>query len=186
MAGRPKKYKTAEELKAAIDGYLESIRYYIPVVVSVPTGEVDKDGHIKYKTLMLTENFDGTGKPKKVAKYLEPPNVPALRLYLGVSKSTFAEYRKDPALKSAVAYWDDVYEGYLAMQLETGKHVSGVIFNLEHNFGWRHKVETSMDKESRRAIAASGMTMEEKRRLLREAAKEFAGAEEEKGPQGRA
>lgn len=172
--GRPRKYGSAKALREAVDGYWDSISYQVPAVVSTPTGEVDDDGRVLYKSKLLTERMDG-GKPKTVVKYLEPPSVPGLLLYLGISKSTWSAYRADERLGSVVAYWDARYEAYLVDRLETGKHIAGVMFNLEHNFHWKHRQEVGMDKETRKVVTASGMTMEEKKRLLEEAARDFAG-----------
>lgn len=174
--GRPKKYGSAGALKKAVDAYWESISYRVPAVISTPTGEVDEDGRILYASKLLTEDRDGIGKPKTIVKYLEPPSVAGLLLYLGVSRSTWSEYRHNKALGPVVAYWDARYEAYLVDRLETGKHISGVIFNLEHNFGWKHRQEIGMDRETRKAVTASGMTLDEKRALLEQAAKDFGEA----------
>lgn len=171
--GRPRKYQSAKALKKAVDAYWDSISYKIPAVVSTPTGEVDEKGNVKYVTRMLTEQTGGLGAPKTVVKYLEPPSVAALCLYLGISRSTWSAYRADEELGQVVVYWDARYEAYLVDRLETGKHIAGVIFNLEHNFGWKHRQEIGMDRETRRAVSASGMTLEEKRAALEALAKDF-------------
>lgn len=173
VIGRPRKYSSAKALRAAVDAYWASISYQVPAVVSTPTGEVDEAGAVKWKSKLLTDKVDGTGTAKTVVKYLEPPSVPGLLLYLGIGKSTWSDYRRDEKLGPVVAYWDARYEAYLVDRLETGKHISGVIFNLEHNFGWTRRQEIGMDRETRKAMAASGMTMEEKRAALEALAKDF-------------
>lgn len=175
--GRQRKFKSARALRKAVDAYWDSISYHVPAVVSTPTGEVDEKGNVRYVTKMLTEQAGGYGEPKTMVKYLEPASVPALLLYLGISKSTWSAYRADEKLGQVVAYWDARYEAYLVDRLETGKHIAGVIFNLEHNFGWKHRQEIGMDRETRRAVSASGMTMEEKLAVLKAAAMDFTGPE---------
>lgn len=143
--GRPRKYNSASKLREAIDEYWVRISYEVPAVISTPTGEVDEDGKIKYASKLLTEKMDGTGRPITVRKYLEPPSAAGMCLYLGISRSTWAEYRKDEKLGPVTAYWEARYEAYLVDRLETGRHISGIIFNLEHNFGWKHRQEVGVD-----------------------------------------
>lgn len=173
VIGRPKKYKSAKALKDAVDAYWESISYQVPAVVSTPTGEVDEKGGVRWATKLLTDGRDGTGKPKSVVKYLEVPSVAALLLYLGVSRSTWSTYRADERMGAVVEYWDARYEAYLVDRLETGKHIQGVIFNLQHNFGYKHHQEIGMDRETRKAMTAGSMTIEEKRAALEALAKDF-------------
>jgi len=177
--GRKKVYKTERALRKAIDDYLDSISYREPAVISTPTGEVGEHGQIKYATKMLTDKLDGTGEPRTVTKWLEPPSAPGLRLFLGVSKSTLSNYRSNDELKKAMEYWDDRYEAYLWEQVEKGRHIAGVMFNLKVNFGYSDRVEIGMNKETRAAMSASAMTMEEKLAVLRQAAKDFYDEKEE-------
>ena len=86
--------------------------------------------------------------------------MPALLLYLGISKSTWSTYRRDEKLGGGVAYWDDRYLAYLVDRLETGKHISGVIFNLQHNFGWGER-RAEEEKEHGVAILPAGRDEEQ-------------------------
>lgn len=145
--GRPKKYGTAKALTQAVDAYWNSISYEEPAVISTPTGEVGENGQVKYATKMLTMNedgsvnWDGTGKPKTVTKYLEPPSLPGLCLFLGISKTTWAEYAKDEKLAPVCERFKLRLEQYLEGRLnsEKGKNVQGIMFNLKNNFGWSEK-----------------------------------------------
>lgn len=149
--GRKKKYGTAKELEQAVDAYWNSISYEKPAVVSTPTGEVDERGGIKYATKLLamnadgSVNFDGTGKPKTITEYLEPPSVAGLCIFLGVSKETWADYARDEKLSPVCARFKLRLERYLLGRLnsEKGKNVQGIIFNLKNNFGYADKVEHS-------------------------------------------
>ena len=173
--GRPKKYSSAKTLREAVDAYIASISYETPAVVSTATGEVTEEGKILYTARLLKEGRDGTGPCLSVTNWLEPPSTAALCLYLGVSRSTWANYAKDEKLGAVVDYWETRYEAYLVGQLERGKHISGVIFNLQHNFGWKERREVGMDAPTRQAMAGAGMTMAEKLALLEQAAADFGG-----------
>lgn len=180
--GRPKKYSSAKGLREAVDAYIASISYETPAIISTATGEVDDNGKILYTTRLLKEGVGGTGPCIVVTNWLEPPSTAALCLYLGVSRSTWANYARDEKLGRVVEYWEARYEAYLVGQLERGKHISGVIFNLQHNFGWKERREVGMDAPTRQAMAGTGMTMAEKRALLEEAAADFV----RKAPAGEA
>lgn len=144
-AGRPRTYKTAAALRKAVEEYWDSISYQTPVVISTPSGYVDEHGNVEYKTTVLNEKMDGTGAFKLERKFFTPPSTAGLLLHLGISRSTWSEYREKEDLGPVVREWDLRYEAYLVGQLEKGKHVSGVIFNLEHNYGWRHKADITGD-----------------------------------------
>lgn len=133
--GRRKKYQTAAALKKAVDAYFASISYQVPAVVSTPTGEVDEHGGVKWKTKLLTEGPDGTGRPKTVVKYLKPPGLAGLCLYLGISRETWSKYSQDESLGRVAADAKLRVEDYWAGQLE-GKSAQGAKFALGSNFGW--------------------------------------------------
>lgn len=149
--GRKKKYGTVKELAQAVDAYWNSISYEKPAVICTPTGEVGEDGSIKYATKMLTMNedgsvkLDGTGKPKTITEYLEPPSVAGLCVFLGISKETWTDYAKDEKLSPVCIRFKLRLEKYLLGRLnsEKGKNVQGIIFNLKNNFGYADKVEHS-------------------------------------------
>lgn len=174
VRGRKKKYDTGKQLQAGVDAYWNSISYQKPAVVSMPTGEVDENGRIKYATKMLTMNedgsinWDGTGKPKTVTEFLEPPSVAGLCVFLGISKDTWAAYAKDEKLGTVCARFKLRMESYLVARLEgeKGKSVQGVMFNLKNNFGWKDKVDVTQ--------TSVGLTLEE---YLEQRAQE--GAEQE-------
>ena len=159
--GRPRKYKTAAALRKAVDAYWNSISYQEPAMVRTPTGHVDENGRPEYVMKMLTMNedgsvsMDGTGKPKTVTRFLEPPSAANLCLFLGVSRDTWAGYAKDKAMGPVCEEFRMRHEAYLVGRLEgeKGKSVQGVIFNLKNNFGWKDKCDVTQ--------TSVGMTLEE-------------------------
>lgn len=133
--GRKKKYQTAAALKKAVDGYFASISYRVPAVVSTPTGEVDEKGGVQWKTKLLTEGTDGTGKPKTVVRYLKPPGLAGLCLHLGISRETWSNYGQDGSLRDVVEDARMRVEDYWGGEL-AGKGAQGAKFALSSNFGW--------------------------------------------------
>lgn len=147
--GREKKYTTEAQLRKAIERYWNSISYERPVVVSTPTGEVDENGNIKYKTRMLlvdetgAVSHDGTGRPLTERVFLREPSVSGLCLALGISKQTWSSYKADEALGRACEAFLLRLEDHLVDKLDGNKvkTVQGVVFNLKNNFAWRDKVD---------------------------------------------
>lgn len=139
--GRKKKYGTAKALREAVDAYFASISYEVPAVISTPTGEVDADGLIVYKCKLLTEHFDGTGKPKTVVKYLVEPSVEGICLYLGICRDTWAEYGRTAGLGDVVENARLRIKAHLMNELGTRNSVQGIIFNLKANYGMTDRVE---------------------------------------------
>jgi len=138
--GRPKKYRTEQELEKAVERYFASISYQEPVVVTMATGYTDPSGNAETVRRMLTDGPEGTGCPVTVTKYIEEPSVAALCLYLGISKDTWAEYGKDEKLHPVTERTKVRMEAHLVDQLARGKHVQGVMFNLKNNYGWNERV----------------------------------------------
>lgn len=150
MAGRKRKYKTAAALERAVDAYFSAISYETPAVVSAPTGEVGKDGSIKWKTVMLREKTDDPGvggAPVKITKWLRPPSMAGLMLHLGVSRETWSNYGSMDGYKEVVERARARMEDYWTEKLE-GKGARGAKFALSCCYGWREGGEGRDDPEA--------------------------------------
>lgn len=151
-----KKY-TPRGLEKAVRRYFDSISRDVPVTVRGATGELDKFGHKVYADVPVVNRL---GEPVVRIEYFEPPTVSNLCLYLGIHRSTWAEYAKDPAFSDTATYARGVMRAWNEQQLLTrpGKDVRGIEFNLENNFGYREKKD----------VAVAGMSVEEYLRTLEE------------------
>lgn len=140
MAGRPKKYKTAAALKKKVDAYFASISYEEPAVVTTPTGEVDEMGRPRMTARMLREGKDGSGAVKRTVKFLQPPTMAGLCLYLGISRETWRCYGEDdilgPVVEEARLRAEDYWMGHL-----TGKGAQGAKFILTAGYGYSERME---------------------------------------------
>lgn len=158
--GRPRKY-VARTLEAAIERYFASISRTEKVC--------DEAGNVLYNDL---------GEAIVATVYVVPPKVSGLCLYLGIDRSTWANYcdaEQHPELASVVQRAQMQMEDYLVGELLTRtKGVQGVIFNLQNNYGWREKREVEVGPATRRA-ACAGMSMREKMELIAEVAGMQAG-----------
>ena len=139
MAGRKRKYKTAKALEKAVDAYFAAISYEAPAVVSTPTGEVDKNGGVKWKTVMLKEKTKEPGvggAPVTVTKWLRPPSMAGLMLHLGITKETWSSYGGLEDYGEVVERARARMEDYWTSRLD-GKGARGAKFALSCCYGWK-------------------------------------------------
>ena len=171
--GRPKKY-SAEKLAYAVERYFRSISVLQPLL--------DEDG----KNVL-----DCDGDPIVIRRYVIPPTISGLCLRLGIDRRTWLNY-SNPILNGGTAerasalsrVCDDVklrIEAYLNEELlRREKSVQGVIFNLSNNYGWsekhQHEQRVELGEETRKVVSQN-LTLDEKLRLIREAAAEIGEPE---------
>lgn len=150
--GRPRLYKTAKALREAVGRYFDSITYERDVIIYRRELGEDKEGNpiVKEVPEFLT---DSEGNPVKETVYREEPSIAALRLFIGVSKSTWAGYADDEKLAKVTAEVKDRMEARLVELLNTRNSTHGVEFNLKNNYGWKDKQEIKQ--------TSVGMTVEE-------------------------
>lgn len=180
--GRQARKYTAKGLEKAIEAYFDSISYTRPLTERVaaetigPDGiilaEKDAMGHQIYRQVPVI-TADGNQATEIV--WTEPPDMVALCLRLGISRTTLWEYgrmteKDDPGgrYRRAVRMAKDRIELYLARRLEDNKAARGAQFALEHNFGWKERREISLDEDTRKAVTETErpMTLKEKQQLL--------------------
>lgn len=101
--GRPRKYKTEEELQTAIDRY-----------------------------------FDGYDRKEL------PYTVTGLAVALGLDRKGLIEYGGRPEFSNTIKKAKAKVEEFLERRLLSAGCVTGVIFNLKNNFGWKDKNETNI------------------------------------------
>lgn len=162
--GRPMKYKSADALYEAIDGYFDSISYTETLKKKLPSGEE------------VVLRSDG-GRELKVLVYVTPPGITAMCLAIGIDPSTWENY-SNPEIHpefSDVTRWAKArIEAYLEEQVNTRDRPQGVIFNLENNYGWKHKREVDVNSKVTGSIAQIGdISLDEKMRMIAEAAQEI-------------
>lgn len=113
LGGRPRKYKTVEDLEKAVNDYFESIQ---------PVEEKNEKG----KVVAITGG--------------EPPTIAGLTLFLGFAdKSTLYDYRDREGFSHPIKRAIMMIEKHHEISLN-GKSPTGNIFALK-NMGWRDKQE---------------------------------------------
>lgn len=128
MAGRKRKYGTAKALERAVDAYFASISYEVKAVVKDPTGEMGRNGRLRFAARTLQGVTE--------TKWLRPPGMAGLMLHLGVSKETWSNYGKLEGYREVVERARARMEDYWTTRLD-GKGSRGAKFALSCCYGWR-------------------------------------------------
>lgn len=141
-AGRPRKYKTGMALRREIDRYFGSITRTVTATERIPTGERDSKGHEIYR---IQDIVNDLGEPIRYKEYVIPPSIGGLCLFLGISKQTWSEYCGIEEFIEPTTRARARVEAYLEEQLTTReKNVQGIVFNLQHNYGWKEKRDVTI------------------------------------------
>lgn len=132
MRGRKKKYKTAKELRQAVQSYFDSISCMESIKGLVETDELDEYGH---KVRRLEEVKNALGDVIRVRVFYVPPERFGLTEYLGISIDTWARYAEDLALAEVVAWAEEQIEGWKTRELlqRENKRTAGLIWEMERN-----------------------------------------------------
>ena len=146
---RPKKY-TANTLKKAVNAYFDSITRELELTERVDTGKRDRQGHSIFETKPITNKL---GQAVRVTEYVVPPSVKDLCDFLGVNRSTWADYAKadrHPEFGDIVQEAHERMRAWNERELLTreGKNVRGIIFNLQCNYGYGEKYNLSGDTDA--------------------------------------
>ena len=182
MAGREGKY-TPGKLNAAVERYFKSIGRTVPVTERVPTGELDDKGHMIFRTQNVTNDLDEVMMHRE---YLIPPTVSGLCQYLGIHRSTWANYcdaEKYPEFFDTTTRARGRMRAYLEEQLLTRKDVRGIIFDLQNNHGMTEKKEIELGSRAAQAFGGS-IPAEEREELLQLLKEEAERANAEPGADG--
>ncbi len=82
-----------------------------------------------------------TGEPLPPEK-CRPYTLSGLCVHLGITRDTFARYAKQDKFSDTIKAVRLRVENYAEECLfDKNQNVTGVIFNLKNNFGWRDKIE---------------------------------------------
>ena len=143
-----KVYKSARELRSAIDRYFASICYREPVTRTEPVLEdrefirngerivmqcpaLDKYGH----TQMAVETVMRGKKPLMREVWTRPPCLPEMLAALGVDEKRWAQMCASEELGKACARAGARIEIYNIQRLDSS-NANGAKFHLERRFGW--------------------------------------------------
>lgn len=123
--GRPPKYKTPEEMQYIIDLYFLACRVHREDDVSLLE-------HINDEGLRIINEIEDI-----------VPTISGLAYTLGMSTEAFRNYEQKDDFLATVKRAKQRVEMSLEQRL-AGNAVTGSIFSLKNNFGWKDKTETEL------------------------------------------
>lgn len=154
---KAKKY-TKKALETGVEGYFKSISRDVPLVEKTESGS----------SVPVVNKLN---EPAMATEWLEPPTVGGLCAFLGIHRSTWAAYcdpEKHPDFAEATEWARDQLYAWRENALLTQRHVRGVMFDLENNYGQHQKHQVELGEATRKAMTAVGMPIEEREQLLKE------------------
>lgn len=130
--GRPLKYKTPKEMQSVIDMYFYACKIN-KLNIDLDEGEENP----------LLSDF--TDKEKEIIGVIEDvvPTVCGLAYVLGMSRQALINYEDKDKFVDTVKRAKQRIEMSLEQRL-AGHNVTGSIFNLKNNFGWKDKTEQEL------------------------------------------
>lgn len=167
--GRPRDFKTVEDMSYLIDRYFNSITKTDLVFDTRIVGfrdEEEKDPIIEKIPVL-----DNNGEQISTTIYYEQPTIIALCKYLDIDRKTLSEYEKRDEFSNTIKKAKEKIEDYLERQLSRKDQVTGIIFNLKNNFGWVDKTEavtknTNTNENTNKNIDLTHLTTAEIKELL--------------------
>ena len=165
-----RKYTSAKALRRDVDKYLKSIRTTAKVYETDSFGEYvrDADGD---KVIVRGDD----GKPMTVERYIVPPDLHNIAFNCkGMCYDTWLKYAsgeyddEDNAYSEVCAYAREICICWAMREVNTRtKGAEGVKWSLQVNYGFgADKREVELGADTRRALEASSLTMEEKLRRI--------------------
>lgn len=136
-----KKEYTPETLSRAVEKYFKSISRIVKLTEQVPTDQKDSSGHVIYEKKPV---FNCLGKQVEVTEFLVPPSVGGLCAFLGIHRSTWAEYCKNEEFSDTTTHARGRMQAWREEQLVTRKDVKGIVFDLENNYGYREQKQVQV------------------------------------------
>ena len=158
---------SAAALEEAVDRYFSSISREKLLTEKTETGETDKNG----KPLMADSVVQNAlGEPVTVTEFLLPPTRRGLLHYLSLTEEDWHALSRTPAKSAVVREAEARLIDWRFQQILSlpGKDIKGLLFDLEQNYSLAPPA----------AEAAPSLSLEEKRRCLRELCAELCEYEE--------
>jgi hypothetical protein len=142
---KPKSY-TPEELEIGCNKYFNSITLTKPVFEKVIVGFEDEE---KKKPIFDdVQVVNNEGEQVYTTCWYSKPTILGLCEHLKIDRKTLLNYERNDEYFHTVKMAKERIEQFLENELfrEQGQ-VTGVIFNLKNNFGWKDKQETEHSGE---------------------------------------
>ena len=175
VGGKPRIFKSPEDMEEKIISYFNSISSYEDIKKPVPT-KFNKRGEPTAWEQGLVYNNNGQVARKLI--WFDVPTLTGLAIYLGINPATLHVYKHrkgegyDKVINQALTVIEDVWSKRL---YELG-NTRGAIFNLSCNFGWSDDPEEQRKKKKELSASADEqpLTLIDKLKYISEHAKVIA------------
>ena len=128
--GRPRKFKSVEELEEKINKYFGSITITEPLTKSVIVGYKDNDKEKPIcKEIPVVNN---NGEQVFIDKYFKNPTIGDMCIFLDITRDTLLNYEKLPEYLGTIKKAKGKIEAFLEQELYREKGHTGLIFNLKN------------------------------------------------------
>lgn len=152
-----KKTYTKKTLREAVERYFASITREVELTEKVDSGKRDSYSHVIYNTVKIKNNL---GDVAKATEYLVPPTLSGLCVHLGINSSTWSRWSDPEKYPEYGEIIEDVRQRMIVWRQEqvlTRKHIAGLIWDMETNWGAKQKDER---QDSKPDMVVSGLPEE--------------------------
>lgn len=138
--GRPPKFNSVEELQKLIDEYFAWCE---------PHPEIYTSWYYQKKTIknkldeeVQVDDYDQPMQCKDIERLSDRVfyTINGLAIFLDTTRETLSEYESKPEFTDTIKAAKTKIQNQLELSLY-GNNVTGVIFNLKNNYGWKDKTE---------------------------------------------
>lgn len=142
--GRPPRWESPEQLELDIQGYFNHITRDVPRTHLESVGMVTGDDGKEKEEFKRVPSLNNAGNQIVDIEYIEIPSVLGFCSYTGISRETLCNYESDPEYFDTIKTAKTRIETWKASQLYRKEQVTGVMFDLRNNFGWKDKSELEL------------------------------------------
>lgn len=132
--GRPRKYKTVEELQTIITVYFAECDPHIETQTFIEWADKKHTKQIRVEREVMTEQ--------------QPYTMAGLARRLGMERHSLMEYKERDGFSSTIKEARAKVGEFNERLLLSGKYATGAIFNLKVNFGYKEHEEENKPPEN--------------------------------------
>lgn len=143
--GKPRKYKTKEELQVMVDKYFADCYRHKHDRVKVKQTSFDPDTgkKIEKEVFEWEPVYYPDGTP--VMEYVKPVTITGLCILLGMSREQLIEYEGHDEYSDTIKRARQQVQDYVEYALMSGSAPpAAAIFNMKNNYGWKDKTESEV------------------------------------------
>lgn len=159
LRGRPRKYKTVEELK-------EKIQYYFDSITRDTKATTIKENEIEGTTEEVAV-YNNAGEQVIYTEFIKQPSIVGLCLFIGIERETLNQYEKKEEFSDTIHEAKQIIVEQKLEMLPLMKNPRGLMFDLSANYGMHEKTEIE-SKNVNHNLNEEVLTPEERKTRIKE------------------